>query len=64
MKHKYISRSGPENGTQLYTNDTKGLHNSNFDPSRETKFITHGWKSSAMNAGLVDMKEGIVILKI
>ncbi|XP_068972803.1 pancreatic triacylglycerol lipase-like [Bombus flavifrons] len=57
VSYVLYTRSGPENGTQLYTNDTKGLHNSNFDPSRQTKFITHGWKSSAMNTGLVDMKE-------
>lgn len=64
MQSKYISRSSPENGSQLYINDTKGLQNSGFDPSRQTKFITHGWKSSVMSAGLINMKEGIVILKI
>ncbi|XP_078036541.1 pancreatic triacylglycerol lipase [Augochlora pura] len=51
------NRNGPVNGTQLYTNDTVGLSKSAFNPSRITKFITHGWKSSAMSAGLVQMKE-------
>ncbi|XP_076629273.1 pancreatic triacylglycerol lipase [Colletes latitarsis] len=51
------TRSGPENGTQLYTNDTTRLSGSNFNPSRQTKFITHGWKSSAMSGGLINMKE-------
>ncbi|KOC63514.1 Pancreatic triacylglycerol lipase [Habropoda laboriosa] len=51
------TRSGPENGTQLYRNDRQGLLNSNFKRSRLTKFITHGWKSSAMSSGLVKMKD-------
>ncbi|XP_017879113.1 pancreatic triacylglycerol lipase-like [Ceratina calcarata] len=51
------TRSGPEKGIQLYTNDSKGLSASGFNPSTQTKFITHGWKSSAMSTGLVTMKE-------
>ncbi|CAK9795090.1 Pancreatic triacylglycerol lipase (Fragment) [Anthophora quadrimaculata] len=51
------TRSGPENGTQLFKNDKNGLLKSNFNPSRSTKFITHGWKSSAMSAGLVKMRD-------
>ncbi|XP_006567189.2 pancreatic triacylglycerol lipase isoform X1 [Apis mellifera] len=51
------TRYGSKNGTQLYTNDTKGLQNSNFDPSRQTKFITHGWKSSAMSTNIANLKD-------
>lgn len=61
MKSNYISSSSPENGSQLYINNTKGLQNSGFNPFQQTKFITHGWKSSVMSAGLINMKEGIVI---
>lgn len=43
-------------------NDTAGLHQSTFSPHRQTKFITHGWKSSAMSAGLVNMMKGSKIL--
>lgn len=64
LKYKYISRYGSKNGTQLYTDDTKGLQNSNFDPSRQTKFITHGWKSSAMSTNIANLKDGIIIIKI
>lgn len=64
MKCKYILRYGSKNGTQLYTNDTKGLQNSNFDPSRQTKFITHGWKSSAMSTNIANLKDGITTIKI
>ncbi|XP_076296109.1 pancreatic triacylglycerol lipase [Lasioglossum baleicum] len=56
VSYYLYTRTGPVNGTQLYTNDTVGLSKSTFNPSRITKFITHGWKSSSMSAGLVDMK--------
>jgi len=39
-------------------NNTTNLASSDFKPTRKTKFITHGWKSSASSAGLLDMKEG------
>ncbi|XP_043498851.1 pancreatic triacylglycerol lipase-like [Polistes fuscatus] len=51
------TRFGPENGTKLMINDTAGLLNSDFKASRKTKFITHGWKSSSMSSGFIDMKE-------
>ncbi|KAG7213927.1 hypothetical protein KM043_003127 [Ampulex compressa] len=51
------TRSGPQNGTRLLINDTATLSYSDFKPSRRTKFITHGWKSSAMSEGLLSMKE-------
>lgn len=55
------SRSGPKEGTRVTLNDTTNLAGSDFKPSRKTKFIAHGWKSSAMSAGLLNMKEGTVI---
>ncbi|XP_066598386.1 pancreatic triacylglycerol lipase-like [Prorops nasuta] len=51
------TRSGPENGTYLFSNDTKLLLNSGFDPTKQTKMITHGWKSSAMSNGVKNMKD-------
>ncbi|KZC09780.1 Pancreatic triacylglycerol lipase [Dufourea novaeangliae] len=57
VSYLLYTRNGPKTGTQLYTNDTAGLAGSSFNPSRITKIITHGWKSSAMSAGLVDLKE-------
>ncbi|XP_024939113.1 pancreatic triacylglycerol lipase isoform X2 [Cephus cinctus] len=50
------TRDGPEKGENLYTNDTEALKNSNFSPSRKTKLITHGWKSSAFTSSIVNMK--------
>ncbi|XP_015190440.1 PREDICTED: pancreatic triacylglycerol lipase-like isoform X3 [Polistes dominula] len=62
LDNKHISyilytRFGPENGTKLMINDTAGLLNSDFKASRKTKFITHGWKSSSMSSGFINMKE-------
>ena len=56
------TRSGPKNGTALYTNDTTRLGASTFDPSRRTKLVTHGWKSSALSAGPVNLKEAYLTL--
>ncbi|XP_051156085.1 inactive pancreatic lipase-related protein 1-like isoform X2 [Leptopilina boulardi] len=50
------TRSNPEKGTPLFLNNMDALKNSNFSPSKKTKFITHGWKSSALSASQVDMK--------
>lgn len=58
-KISYIlyTRSSSENGTRLMINDTAALLESDFNASRKTKFITHGWKSSSMSAGLRNMKD-------
>lgn len=57
-----ISRSGPEEGTRVTLNDTTNLASSDFKATRKTKFITHGWKSSALSASVLNMKEGIRFL--
>ncbi|XP_046417340.1 pancreatic triacylglycerol lipase isoform X2 [Neodiprion pinetum] len=51
------TREGPKNGTKIKINDKEALNKSGFSPSRPTKFITHGWKSSAFSAGFRDMKD-------
>ncbi|KAK2578055.1 hypothetical protein KPH14_008470 [Odynerus spinipes] len=56
-KFLIFSTHGPENGTRLMINDTAALLESDFKASRKTKFITHGWKSSSMSAGLRNMKD-------
>ncbi|XP_015115611.2 pancreatic triacylglycerol lipase [Diachasma alloeum] len=53
--HLY-TRNGPPNGTLLYNGNSDSIKNSTFNPSHPTKFITHGWKSSALSAGLVNLK--------
>ncbi|XP_071644563.1 pancreatic triacylglycerol lipase-like isoform X2 [Temnothorax longispinosus] len=35
---------------QLYVNDEAALKNSNFDPAKPTRFITHGWTNSRKSA--------------
>ncbi|KYN00822.1 Pancreatic triacylglycerol lipase [Cyphomyrmex costatus] len=52
------TRSNPEKGTRVTLNNTSNLAGSDFKSSRKTKFITHGWKSSALSSALLNMKEG------
>ncbi|XP_012523445.1 pancreatic triacylglycerol lipase isoform X2 [Monomorium pharaonis] len=54
------TRSNPEKGVRMTLNNVTNLANSGFKPSRKTKFITHGWKSSAMSTGLLNMKEAFL----
>ncbi|XP_070164926.1 pancreatic triacylglycerol lipase [Polyergus mexicanus] len=54
------TRSNPTEGTRVTLNDTTNFADSDFKPSRKTKFITHGWKSSAMSVGLLKMKEAFL----
>lgn len=62
LKNLFINlRSGPKEGTRMTLNDTTSLADSDFKPSRKTKFITHGWKSSAMSTGFLNMKDGTLI---
>ncbi|XP_016838416.1 pancreatic lipase-related protein 2-like [Nasonia vitripennis] len=51
------TRQNPEEGMNLSVNDPDGLSKSTFSPSRPTKFITHGWKSSAFSASVLNMKK-------
>ncbi|XP_012531824.1 pancreatic triacylglycerol lipase [Monomorium pharaonis] len=42
----YLYKKGEPNPKQLYVNDENALKNSNFDPMKPTRFITHGWINS------------------
>ncbi|XP_011648264.1 pancreatic triacylglycerol lipase isoform X2 [Pogonomyrmex barbatus] len=54
------TRANPKEGTRMTSNDTANLTGSDFKPTRKTKFITHGWKSSALSTGLLNMKEAFL----
>ncbi|XP_011871895.1 PREDICTED: uncharacterized protein LOC105564259 isoform X3 [Vollenhovia emeryi] len=54
------TRSNPKQGTRVVLNNSTNLAGSDFKSSRKTKFITHGWKSSAMSAGLLNMKDAFL----
>ncbi|XP_058792149.1 pancreatic lipase-related protein 2-like [Phymastichus coffea] len=55
------TRADPEKGVHLNINDLESLTNSDFSPDRPTKFITHGWKSSAFSASIINMKKEYLI---
>ncbi|XP_014472007.1 PREDICTED: pancreatic triacylglycerol lipase [Dinoponera quadriceps] len=60
IAYMIYTRTGPKEGTRVTLNDTTNLASSDFKPSRKTKFITHGWKSSAMSAGPRKLKEAFL----
>ncbi|XP_008548048.1 phospholipase A1 [Microplitis demolitor] len=51
-----FTKYGPANGSVLYTDNADSIKNSGYSPQRPTKFITHGWKSSALSTGLINLK--------
>ncbi|XP_070575555.1 pancreatic triacylglycerol lipase-like [Ptychodera flava] len=41
-------------------NNPSSLTSSNFNPSRDTKFITHGWRQSGSSPFVIDMKNAFL----
>ncbi|XP_011878188.1 PREDICTED: pancreatic triacylglycerol lipase-like [Vollenhovia emeryi] len=39
-------KDNPTDPKQLYVDDEDALKNSNFDPTKPTRFVTHGWMNS------------------
>ncbi|XP_012059377.1 PREDICTED: phospholipase A1-like [Atta cephalotes] len=42
---------------QLYVDDEDALKNSNFDPTKPTRIITHGWKSSGSSESCILIRD-------
>ncbi|XP_015585265.1 pancreatic triacylglycerol lipase [Cephus cinctus] len=47
----------PNDFQQLWINDSKTLSESNFDPSKPTRIVTHGWKNSYKGESCVLIRE-------
>lgn len=43
----------------LYVNDKDTLKKSNFDPTKPTRFITHGWMNSRSSLACVLIRDGM-----
>jgi len=52
-------RDNPIKSKQLYVDDEDALKNSNFDPTKPTRIITHGWKSSGSSESCILIRDGI-----
>ncbi|XP_018317283.1 phospholipase A1 [Mycetomoellerius zeteki] len=50
-------RNNPIKPKQLYVDDKDALKNSNFDPTKPTRFITHGWKSSSTSESCILIRD-------
>ncbi|XP_011307696.1 phospholipase A1-like [Fopius arisanus] len=57
VNYHLYTRNGPPNGTMLFNGNLDLIKNSGFSPWNPTKFITHGWKSSAFSASLLNLKD-------
>lgn len=57
-------RNNPIKPKQLYVDDKDALKNSNFDPTKPTRFITHGWKSSSTSESCILIRDGIWLFVI
>ncbi|XP_017765759.1 PREDICTED: pancreatic triacylglycerol lipase-like [Eufriesea mexicana] len=56
--HFYLyTKENPTDGQQLYIDDVKTLNNSNFDPQKETKIITHGWMNNYLSDSCVTIRD-------
>lgn len=52
------TRTNPKDPQQLFLNDTEGLMRSNFQGSKPTKFMTHGWKNYYLGRNCQTVKRG------
>ncbi|XP_053984240.1 pancreatic lipase-related protein 2-like [Hylaeus volcanicus] len=54
------TRDNKNDSQQLYPNDTTSLKSSNFDPTKETIFLIHGWMSSAQGPMVKTVREAFM----
>lgn len=47
-----------ESHAPIYIDDVESLNRLNFDPTRETKFITHGWVNSGKSKACTLIRDG------
>lgn len=52
-------KDSPNNPKQLYVNDEDALKNSNFDPTKPTRFVTHGWVNSRNSEACTLVRDGM-----
>ncbi|KMQ84535.1 pancreatic triacylglycerol lipase, partial [Lasius niger] len=54
------TKNNPTAPKTLYVNDTNALKNSNFDPTKPTRFIIHGWMNSRSSSVCVLIRKAYV----
>lgn len=53
------TKENPNEPKPLYVNDDDALTNSNFDFSKPTRFITHGWMNSRNSKACTLIRDGM-----
>ncbi|XP_072381635.1 endothelial lipase-like [Diabrotica undecimpunctata] len=46
VKYLFFSKSNPDSGVEIHSNNIEKLDTTSFTPKRETIFVIHGWKAS------------------
>ncbi|XP_072381637.1 endothelial lipase-like [Diabrotica undecimpunctata] len=46
VKYYFFSKSNPEEGVEIHSNNIEKLETTSFTTNRETIFVVHGWKDS------------------
>lgn len=57
------TKKNPTVPKTLYVNDKNALKNSNFDPTKPTRFIIHGWMNSRSSSACVLIRDGTFTVK-
>lgn len=52
------NKDNPANPKPLYVNDEDALKNSNFDPAKPTRIVTHGWMNSGNSDACTLIRDG------
>ncbi|CAG9796746.1 unnamed protein product [Diatraea saccharalis] len=55
-----FTRNNPDQQQVLHLNDAASLHNSNFDTSKDTVFLVHGWNGNGNNKMNKRLKEAFL----
>lgn len=55
----FLYKKDNPNPNPLYINDEDALKNSNFDPTKPTCFVTHGWINSRNSEACTSIRDGM-----
>lgn len=55
----FLYKKDDPNPKLLYVNDEDALKNSNFDPKKPTRFVTHGWMNSRNSEACTSIRDGM-----
>lgn len=57
----YLYKKNDPNPKELYVDNEDVLKNSNFDPAKPTRFVTHGWINSRNSEACTLVRDGMYV---